>query len=674
MSTGRHRHIDWASRELKVRVAAVSTCAALVAGALAAYGVTRGSVSGPNVRVTEISASPAVSFPPASPAEGHSPRLLRALSGPLSGTGVDRSGSGVAMSTTARQAAATSASTLLNGIDIASFQHPNGAAINWTDVASAGYQFAAIKATEGNYYVNPYYASDAPAAVAAGMYVSAYEFANPADSTGTAAADYTVVNAGNYKVGGQYLPLMLDLEYNPYSDVAGGDECYGLTQSAMVSWVSSFMTEATALTGAAPIIYTPADWWDACTGNSTALAGDVLWVPSYSANAPSTFPAGWNSWTIWQYTSVGTVPGITGDVDLDYFSGGPQTEQTAVNAASFVQIETLNALAGQAVSYTATSLPPGVTMSSAGLITGAPTAAGAYQVTVTAQGTGTVGPASVAFTWDVSAVPVVALGVEGGGGQLWVQVPLGAGWQPLGGVITAPPAVIVPPDAGVDTPAQPWFLATGTDQRLWIRSPSAGWQPIGTGKCIGGPAAAVTGTGASAMVTVACRGLDDGLWYITTPVSGLPAFTGAWNRVSTGVLSAAPAVAPVGTTMTFIVRGTGAAGAIWIWTAAAGWTEPGWACDGGPAAAQQPATGVTTFACQGTDHALWQATNAGSGWSAVVPLGGVIIGSPGVAATSQETDILVEGTDQAVWEHTPAGWTARIGGGVAGGAGAAALN
>ena len=56
-------------------------------------------------------------------------------------------------------AAATNQATALTtvrGIDVASYQHQNGAAISWASVARAGYKFAAIKTTEGNYYVNPY--------------------------------------------------------------------------------------------------------------------------------------------------------------------------------------------------------------------------------------------------------------------------------------------------------------------------------------------------------------------------------------------------------------------------------------------------------------------------------------------------------------------------------------
>lgn len=372
----------------------------MAAVALCGYGLSSTGAPVKTARVSAVSLNAtAPPLPAANPAEGHSPRLQRELSGPLTGTGTARPGSAVRMSTSMRAATATAAGTMLNGVDVASFQHPNGAAINWADVAAAGYHFAAIKATEGNYYTNPYYAKDAADALAAGMYVAAYHFANPNSSNGTptAQADYAVHNAGNYKVGGHYLPLELDLEYDPYSS----NECYGLSPSQMVSWISAFMTEATKLTGAAPIIYTPRDWWDACTGNSTAFGGDVLWVPAYSAGTPGTLPAGWNTWTMWQYTSSGSVNGISGPVDLDYFSGSPEAEQTTVNTPASVRIESLNALAGQAVSYTASGLPAGVTMNSSGLITGSPTATGAYQVTVTPSSSAAVLPASMAFTWDV---------------------------------------------------------------------------------------------------------------------------------------------------------------------------------------------------------------------------------------------------------------------------------
>jgi hypothetical protein len=73
----------------------------------------------------------------------------------------------------------------------------------------------------------------------------------------------------------------------------------------------------------------------------------------------------------------------------------------------------------------------------------------------------------------VVSQPEFAVAAEGTDGQLWARAPqLGAGWQPLGGRIIAPPAVAAATGSG-STP-DPLFIATGTDGTLWIRSAAAG--------------------------------------------------------------------------------------------------------------------------------------------------------------------------------------------------------
>jgi hypothetical protein len=177
-------------------------------------------------------------------AAAHSPQLLRELSGPLSKTslpGKTRAPSGTSTPgrtiTPGPGAAPAAAPAMVRGVDVAAYQHPNGAAIDWARVARAGYTFASIKATEGNYYTNPYDASDLARAKAAGMYVTGYHFAIPSVSGGASQAKYAV-DHGRYAADGRTLPLALDIEYNPY-----GAECYKLTAARMVSWISAFTRE-----------------------------------------------------------------------------------------------------------------------------------------------------------------------------------------------------------------------------------------------------------------------------------------------------------------------------------------------------------------------------------------------------------------------------------------------
>jgi GH25 family lysozyme M1 (1,4-beta-N-acetylmuramidase) len=333
----------------------------------------------------------------------HSPELLRQLEGPLSKTG-HPAARDAGLAGTAGQAVGGAA--MPEGVDVASFQHPkttqypNGAPIDWSQMAGAGYTFAAIKATEGNYYTNPFYASDVAAAKAAGLYVAGYHFAIPNVGTATAQADYAVSN-GQYTEDGQTLPLALDVEYDPYTSTDKTNECYGLSPAQMVAWISAFDTEAQRLTGRAPIIYTAAGWWATCTGNSTAFGSAPLWVAAYTPSRPPALP-GWPSWSFWHYSSSGTVAGVLtpGATDLDYVDNNPAPQHNTVGDSVSVPVNSLGALAGQTVTYAAAGLPPGLAISGTGQITGVLSHGGNYAVTVTV--TGCCGPAtSVSFPWSV---------------------------------------------------------------------------------------------------------------------------------------------------------------------------------------------------------------------------------------------------------------------------------
>lgn len=331
----------------------------------------------------------------------HSPQLLRQLSG-ASEIGV-MSGSGQATPALTTTAAVASYE---QGVDVASFQHPAGAAINWSQVAASGIRFAAVKATEGAYYQNPYALTDLAQAQAAGLSVAAYAFAIPngngSSSDPATQAAYLLNYLGTES---STVPIMLDIEYNPY-----GGECYGLTATAMVSWISAFDADIQAQTGRLPIIYAPPGWWSDCTGGSAAFSQVPLWVPDYSSTGSPSLPAGWTSWTLWQYTSTGTVPGIqdSAHTDLDQAPAllkPAYRQQTAGDPVDFrVRPARAPGVLGQVLTYTATGLPPGISLSSAGLVTGWLTHSGNYRVTITARDSaGAVG--DVSFSWQVGAAP-----------------------------------------------------------------------------------------------------------------------------------------------------------------------------------------------------------------------------------------------------------------------------
>ena len=206
------------------------------------------------------------------------------------------------------------------GDDVSAYQGN----VNWSQVVANGGKFTYIKATEGTYYTNPDFAQQYTGSYNAGLTRGAYAFAIPSYSSGTSQADYFASNGGGWSADGSTLPGALDIEYNPY-----GAECYGLSQSAMVSWIQAFVNEYHARTGRWAVIYTTYGWWSTCTGNYGGFAGyDPLWIANYASTA-GTLPAGWPFYTFWQYANAGTFPG-----DQDVFNGSQGNLQTLATGST----------------------------------------------------------------------------------------------------------------------------------------------------------------------------------------------------------------------------------------------------------------------------------------------------------------------------------------------------
>ncbi|MGW4161400.1 putative Ig domain-containing protein [Streptomyces sp. NPDC004788] len=80
----------------------------------------------------------------------------------------------------------------------------------------------------------------------------------------------------------------------------------------------------------------------------------------------------------------------------------PGNRSTAVNTATTLQIQATDSASGQTLTYSATGLPPGLSInSSTGLISGTPTTTGTYNVTVTAKDT-TNAAGNASFTWTIT--------------------------------------------------------------------------------------------------------------------------------------------------------------------------------------------------------------------------------------------------------------------------------
>ncbi|MFC7404132.1 GH25 family lysozyme [Georgenia alba] len=199
------------------------------------------------------------------------------------------------------------------GIDVSHWQGD----VDWQSVRDAGIEFAWIKATEADSYTDPQFADNYIEAHEAGVIRGAYHFARPAQSSGAAQASFFASNGGAWSADDLTLPGVLDIEANP-----SGEQCYDMTQSQLRNWILDFHTTYKELTGRDAIIYTSPSFWRDCTGGWDGMASrSPLWVANWiDADGPN-IPPGFSVWTAWQYTSTGSVAGVSGDVDRNVFNG-----------------------------------------------------------------------------------------------------------------------------------------------------------------------------------------------------------------------------------------------------------------------------------------------------------------------------------------------------------------
>jgi GH25 family lysozyme M1 (1,4-beta-N-acetylmuramidase) len=195
------------------------------------------------------------------------------------------------------------------GIDVSDYQ----GTVNWTSVKNAGYSFAVIKATEGTTFTASTFASNWANSKAAGLVRGAYHFARPGTSptvSGNAIAQANFFINTVKPIKGD-LQLACDFEDNSNS----------LSQANMGAWLTAFVGQIATVTHRPALVYTYPAFWSNMPSNWTN-PNCGLWIANYGVSSPS-IPSPWASsgYAFWQYSSTGSVSGISGNVDLDTFNG-----------------------------------------------------------------------------------------------------------------------------------------------------------------------------------------------------------------------------------------------------------------------------------------------------------------------------------------------------------------
>lgn len=255
----------------------------------------------------------------------------------------------------------TSGYTRALGIDVSKWQTITGTSA-WQSIKTNGTSgttaddtsFVWAKASQGVGSPDATYATKAADAHAAGVTFGAYHYGTPnnggstiasmtADAVAEANDFYSRISTTLFP--GNLVP-MLDFE----------DPDVTQDQTLLSHWLNAFCERLTALTQMTPVIYS--GQYYAYAHLNPSVVRYPIWIAQYPSTMPNPQTASpsdpdgsgvrlpqtpWPTWSIWQYTSSGTVAGYAGNIDRDVFNGDVNAlEQFKIkDNATFTVIGTL---------------------------------------------------------------------------------------------------------------------------------------------------------------------------------------------------------------------------------------------------------------------------------------------------------------------------------------------
>lgn len=188
------------------------------------------------------------------------------------------------------------------GIDVSSYQ----GSINWVKVKAAGKKFAILRTTVKGGGMDSTFETNYQNAKAAGLSVSGYHFSYSLTTTEAKTAAKNLIS----KLNGKKMPIYLDLEWQDQ----------GAKSRQTVTDIAKAFVEQMKASGYTAHIYSNKSWYTSkYYPDQLKSMGCQFWIAAYGTN-DGTMQEKYRpnvGESIWQYTSVGKVSGITGNVDLD---------------------------------------------------------------------------------------------------------------------------------------------------------------------------------------------------------------------------------------------------------------------------------------------------------------------------------------------------------------------
>lgn len=238
----------------------------------------------------------------------------------------------------------------LNGIDVSQYQGN----VDWNQVKGAGIAFAMLRGGYGKNNVDPYFHQNASACQKLGIPFGIYWFSYAYNAQMAAQeAEYCAALAKQYKVT---WPLAYDLEYDTVRYAAQQGITIG---KALATTMTAAFCDKVKASGYIPMYYSNLDYYR--TMFDTERLPYDLWFAQYASAASVSDMA------MWQYTSTGSVPGISGNCDRNYsykdYGKGTVSPEPAPSVPDIYTVQSGDTLSGIALRF-------GTTVSSLAKING----------------------------------------------------------------------------------------------------------------------------------------------------------------------------------------------------------------------------------------------------------------------------------------------------------------
>ena len=353
-----------------------------------------------------------------------------------------------------------------------------------------------------------------------------------------------------------------------YSVTVTATDGFNLIGSAAYTWIIAALPVLTkpanqTSQGGVPIIsFTPT-----LTGGTSPLTWRATGLPSGLSIDPSTGTITGTPTTAGGYTVTVTVTDAYAKTSSTSFTWTVPALSIATPAAQRGEVgvaaTALQAVASggiKAYTWTTTTLPAGLSISTAGVISGKPTTAGAYAIKITVTDSAGKTVSTAAFTWTIIAAPAIssprtaqtsvlagpvsiqAVATGGAGGNVWsvANLPTGLSMTTAGKITGASTAagrylttLTLTDSAGAtDSVLLAWTVTSSTALR--ITSPTGTYARSET-RALPITAFTATAAGGTGALTWSASSLPTGVSIVsgTGAVSGTPTVAGTYSSTIT---------------------------------------------------------------------------------------------------------------------------------------------